>query len=136
MMCDVGSNWHVLILSQAVEGLRRTLKMTQDNLAASSGSLTRTEINKVERGINKGHAARIQKGLAHGFGLSLQEWDDYLHEKLSLEHVRTRAIQELSQRNKASQQAEKAPKTDETTPEKRTPEPDGHRGRRRRPHAA
>ena len=67
----------------AVRQVRKGLGMTQDRLAEASGLKDRTRIASIEAGRIKARSPEVRRGLAQGFGLSLDQIDALLAGDLS-----------------------------------------------------
>lgn len=71
-------------MAHQVRALRTRLGLTQEQLAERAG-IRRQEANKIEVGKNQCSSARIQRGLAKGFGLPLDHLLAYLDARLPLD---------------------------------------------------
>lgn len=69
-----------------MRGLRNALGLTQEKLAERAG-LERIEVVNVESGRNQATSIRILKGLAQGFGLSLEDAMAFIDGELTVEQA-------------------------------------------------
>ena len=71
-------------LKDRLRALRKKIGITQEALAAKGG-LDRVEVSNLESGRNQATSVRILRGLAIGFGLSLQDTADFIDGQLDVE---------------------------------------------------
>src|SRR5690349_8515441 len=77
-------------VAERVRSLRDALQLTQQQLA-DLGKLTRDEVSRIEIGRNKCTSGRIRRGLAAGFGLTLEDAFAFIEGRLSVEDAKRRA---------------------------------------------
>lgn len=76
--------------SDHVRALRKALKLSQSALAARTGGLDQSEVNKIEVGRNQASTHRVLSALARGFGLPLDDLVSYLDGTLDLKAIVSR----------------------------------------------
>ena len=76
-----------MTVSARIRDLRSALELTQADLAERSGTLRRTEINKLETGKLKAGSYRAVSGLAKAFDLDVVICHAYLTGDLTIEQV-------------------------------------------------
>jgi transcriptional regulator with XRE-family HTH domain len=71
------------LAGERVRALREALGLTQQKLA-DGGGLSRDDVSRIETGRNKARSSRVRKGLATGFGLSLEAMFAFVEGELSV----------------------------------------------------
>lgn len=83
-VCDTVGDFVSRELKDRFRTLRKKIGVTQEVFAERSG-LDRVEVSNLESGRNQATSVRMLKGIAAGFGLSLQEAADFIDGALDVD---------------------------------------------------